>query len=534
MSLAEQQLSAVLSDDRKAPPHTLILFGATGDLSRRKLLPALYSLYVDKLLPDNFCVVGVARTELDDDGFRQEVRQSIEEFSRQKLDEAAFREFVDRFYYCPVDVRKPDDFVALKERVQSLETTLQLPQQRIFYLAMAPEFFGTVALQLKECGLSEASSWRRLIIEKPFGHDLESARALNDELRQVFDEEEIYRIDHYLGKEMVQNIEVIRFANSIFEPLWNNKAIANVQITSSETVGVEDRASYYEKAGALRDMVQNHMLQMVMMIAMEPPSRLNMEAIRDEKVKVLRSLRRYRPEEVPRHVIRGQYDAGEIPSRNAPEGRQIVSAYRDEPNVSPTSTTETFVAARLFIDNFRWAGVPFYLRTGKRMAAKATEIVIQFKDLPRNLYFNKEGKLGPNLLVIRVYPNEGMYIQLNAKRPGTDETIVPVAMEFSQQLANSPEAYERLLYDAMQGDSTFFTRWDEVSLAWKFVDPIAQAFRKDSLALHHYPAGSWGPSAAHQLVAEDGFKWWPVHGERPSSDQEPERQFGHSLEGGWR
>jgi glucose-6-phosphate 1-dehydrogenase len=534
MALAEKEIGAVRSDDRKAPPHTLILFGATGDLARRKLLPALYSLYLDKLLPDNFCVVGVARTAMNDDGFRQQLRQSIEEFSRQKLDEAAFREFAVRFYYCCVDVRKAGDFAALKDRVETLESSLQLPQQRIFYLAVAPEFFGTIALQLKDSGLSQTSSWRRLVIEKPFGHDLESARVLNEQLRRVFDEEEIYRIDHYLGKEMVQNIEIIRFANSIFEPLWNNKAIANVQITSSETVGVEDRAAYYEKSGALRDMVQNHMLQMVMMVAMEPPSRLNMEAIRDEKVKVLRSLRRYQPEEVAQHVVRGQYDAGEIASSHAPEGRQRVRAYRDEPNVSPTSTTETFVAARLFIDNFRWAGVPFYLRTGKRMAAKATEIVIQFRDLPRNLYFNKEGRLGPNLLVIRVYPNEGMYIQWNAKRPGTDETIIPVAMEFSQQLANSPEAYERLLYDAMQGDSTFFTRWDEVSLAWKFVDPIAQAFRTDALTLHHYPAGSWGPSAAHQLLAEDGFKWWPVHGERPSSHVQPERQFGQSLEGGWR
>ena len=516
------EVSGATTDSRQAPPHTFILFGATGDLAHRKLLPALYSLFVDKLLPDNFAVIGVARTEFDDNAFRQEVKSAVDKFARSKIDEATFTEFVQRFFYSKLDANNPADFQKLKQRVEAVERQFDLPEQRIFYLAMAPDFFGQVVLNLKTSGLSEVGGWRRLIIEKPFGHDLQSAKVLNDELRQVFDEEEIYRIDHYLGKEMVQNIEVIRFANSIFEPLWNNRVIANVQITSSETVGVEDRASYYEKSGALRDMVQNHMLQMVMMVAMEPPSRLNMEAIRDEKVKVLRSLRRYTPEEVGQHVIRGQYDAGQIDGKT-------VKAYRDEPNVSPSSTTETFVAARLYIDNFRWAGVPFYIRTGKHMAAKATEIVIQFRDMPKNLYFNRDGTLGPNLLVIRVNPQEGMYLQLNAKKPGTDETVVPVMMEFSQSLKNSPEAYERLLYDAMEGDSTFFTRWDEVSLAWKFVDPIADAFRSDSLPLHHYAAGTWGPRAADQLLQQDGFSWWPVFGQKLPAHVKAEHTFGQSL-----
>lgn len=519
-----QEIDAAVSNDAVTPPHTLVLFGATGDLSHRKLLPALYSLYMDKLLPEKFCVVGVARSKLDDSQFRSEVQKSVSNFSRQDVDQNVFEAFLEHFFYSSVDVRISEDFIRLRDKVESLEQKLGLPEQRIFYLAMAPEFFGTTTLQLKASGLSKTKSWRRLVIEKPFGHDVESARVLNDELRQVFSEEEIYRIDHYLGKEMVQNIEVIRFANSIFEPLWNNKAIANVQITSSETVGVEERAGYYEKAGALRDMVQNHMLQMVMMVAMEPPSRLNMEAIRDEKVKVLRSLRRFKEDEVTHNVIRGQYGEGMV------NGETTV-AYRDEPRVSPDSSTETFVSARLYIDNFRWAGVPFYIRTGKRMASKATEIVIQFKDLPKNIYFNQNGNLGPNLLVIRVYPNEGMYIQLNAKRPGTEETVVPVAMEFSQTLQNSPEAYEGLLYDAMHGDSTFFTRWDEVSLAWKFVDPMARAFQAEKLPLETYASGTWGPQRAHDLLAEDGFFWWPVHGESVPTHLAPERKWGQPLDG---
>ncbi|GMA49632.1 glucose-6-phosphate 1-dehydrogenase [Alicyclobacillus contaminans] len=510
MTTATVTVGAVPGTHQVAPPHTFILFGATGDLAHRKLFPALYSLYMDKLMPEQFAVVGVARTDFDDAHFRDEVRSAIEKFGRIKPDKTTFAKFVERFFYKSVDVNNPEDFRKLKERVEQVEKQLDLPKQRLFYLAMAPNFFGTVALSLKSSGLSEVDGWRRLIIEKPFGRDLESARVLNNELRQVFEEEEIYRIDHYLGKEMVQNIEVIRFANSIFEPLWNNRSIANVQITSSEVVGVEDRASYYEKSGALRDMVQNHMLQMVMMVAMEPPSRLNMEAIRDEKVKVLRSLRRYTLDEVMGNVVRGQYTAGTINGKP-------VKGYREEPNVAPNSSTETFVAARLYIDNFRWAGVPFYIRTGKHMAAKATEIVIQFRDLPKDMYFNQNGQLGPNLLRIRVNPQEGMSLLLNAKQPGTDETVVPVSMEFSQSVTNSPEAYERLLLDAMQGDSTFFTRWDEVSLAWKFVDPIAEAFHTHAVPLHQYAAGSWGPKAAEQLLHADGNAWWPVHGQQPAA-----------------
>ncbi|MCL6517261.1 glucose-6-phosphate dehydrogenase [Alicyclobacillus sp.] len=514
----------VLDPGGQAPPHTLFLFGATGDLARRKLLPALYSLFLDRRLPDAFAIIGVARTNLNDDRFRDQVCDAIRTFGRHPAArDDTLAAFLRRIRYAPVDVRNPEDFSRLNDLAAALEREQDLPGNRLFYLALAPDFFAPVARQLGQSGLAKTRGWRRLVIEKPFGHDQASAAALNDALREVFEEEEIYRIDHYLGKEMVQNIEVLRFANSVFEPLWNNRAIANVQITSSETVGVENRAGYYETAGALRDMVQNHMLQMVMMVAMEPPSRLKMEAIRDEKVKVLRSLRRYTPEEAVHHVVRGQYTAGRVLG-------QEVAGYREEPGVPAGSITETFVAARLYIDNFRWAGVPFYLRTGKRMAAKATEIVIQFRDMPKDVYFNTEGRLGPNLLVIRVNPQEGVYIQLNAKHPGTDERIVPIAMEFSQEPDRSPEAYERLLWDAMQGDSTFFTRWDEVSLAWKFVDPVAEAFHRANMPLHLYQAGSWGPSASDRLLAEDGFRWWPVQGqENPADTPEPEHHPAHPV-----
>lgn len=495
-------------DESPSAPQLMVLFGATGDLSKRKLYSSLYNLYTGGKLPSKFALIGVARTALSHEDFRTLVKSSLQEHGRLgdsgNIDLSGFLEL---FHYAKVDASNTAEYTGLKNLMEELEANMNMPGNRLFYLAMAPELFGTVALNLKASGLANAPGWKRLVIEKPFGSDLESAEKLNKQLREVFEEEEVYRIDHYLGKEMVQNIEVLRFANSIFSPVWNSDSIANVQITSSETVGVEERAGYYEQAGAIRDMLQNHMLQMVMMIAMEPPSRLKTEAIRDEKVKVLRSLRRYTVNEVAQYVVLGQYGQGQINDKAVP-------AYKEEHGVDPTSRTETFVAASLYIDNFRWAGVPFYIRTGKRLGVKATEIVIQFKDMPKHLYFNTDGNLLPNLLVIRVYPEEGIYVRLNAKRPGTDGTVVPVAMEFSQEPDHSPEAYERLIYDAMRGDSTFFTRWDEVALAWKFVDPILEASRnRYVVALEPYEAGSFGPAGSRRLLEEDGFRWWPVYGE---------------------
>lgn len=487
------------------------LFGATGDLARRKLFPALFNLYKEGKLAEDFAVVGLARRPRTNEQFRADVYESIGEFSRHKADDAEkWNKFAEHFVYMSLDINNVDGFRELNRLTEELDVKFNIPGNRLFYLALAPELFGPVSFNLRDGGLLESKGWNRLVIEKPFGYNLESARKLNEQLSQVFKEEEIYRIDHYLGKEMVQNIEVIRFANAFFEPLWNNKHIANVQITLSETVGVEERGGYYDKSGALRDMAQNHMLQMLAMIAMEPPSRLHPEDIRDEKVKALRSLRPFpNSDEVAQHVVRGQYAEGSL------KGKPL-RGYRQEDSVSPESATETYFAARVFVDNFRWAGVPFYIRTGKRLPVKTTEVVIEFKNVPDNVLFARRHDLSPNLLVIRVNPIEGIYIKINAKKPGSDNVVQPVSMEFCQSCQiglNTPEAYERLIYDAARGESTYFTRWDEVAQAWQFVDRIAEAWKEDSSKLHPYAAGSWGPARTDELLAEDGFHWWPVNGQ---------------------
>lgn len=489
----------------------LFIFGATGDLAKRKLFPAIYSLYLEGKLTDNFAVIGLARRPRTNEQFRDDVDQSIQQFARHKIvvDER-YRSFLEHFEYKSLDIHHVDGFCELKERTEHLEAKFSVDGNRLYYLALAPELFGQVTHNLKNGGLLNSEGWHRLVIEKPFGYDLESAEMLNNQIREVFDEEQIYRIDHYLGKEMVQNIQVIRFANAFFEPLWNNKYISNIQITLSETVGVEDRGGYYEHAGALKDMGQNHMLQMVAMMAMEPPSRLLAEDIRDEKVKVFRSIKPYSSsEEVRSHVVRGQYRQGEIKGASA-------KAYQEETSVDPHSTTETYFAAKVFVDNFRWAGVPFYIRTGKRLPVKSTEVVVEFKNMAHNIYFAKHNNLEPNLLVFRVNPMEGIYFKINAKNPGSEWSILPVAMDFCQSCQigiNTPEAYERLLYDAIRGDSMFFTRWEEVALAWKFVDQIAKAWSEDKEDLIKYPSGTWGPPEAAKLLGKDGFKWWPINGQ---------------------
>lgn len=495
----------------QTPGAVFFIFGATGDLARRKLFPAIYSLYREGKLAEDFAVVGVARRPRSEGEFREDLYRSINEFCRYKIEDTdQWDRFAEHFSYKSLDINNIDGYRELRELTESVETRFSIPGNRLFYLALAPELFGSVSFNLQKGGMLSSAGWHRLVIEKPFGYDLQSAHKLNEELSQVFKEEEIYRIDHYLGKEMVQNIEVIRFANAFFEPLWNNKHIANIQITLSETVGVEERGGYYDHAGALRDMGQNHMLQMLTMIAMEPPSRLVAEDIRDEKVKVLRSLRPYASEEeVQAHVVRGQYAAGESNGKELP-------GYRQEDKVDPGSNTETYFAAKVFVDNFRWAGVPFYIRTGKRLPVKTTEVVVEFKQMPTNVYLGQKHTLEPNLLVIRVNPMEGIYIKINAKKPGSESKIEPLAMEFCQSCLigiNSPEAYERLIHDAAQGDSTYFTRWDEVATAWAFVDRIASAWAQKPSDILTYPAGSWGPTAADDLLAQDGFHWWPVNGQ---------------------
>ncbi|NOU63491.1 glucose-6-phosphate dehydrogenase [Paenibacillus sp. LMG 31461] len=487
------------------------IFGATGDLAKRKLFPAFYSLYREGKLGDNFAVVGLARRPRTNEQFREDVKNSIQDFARYKnTDAAEWEKFAQRFEYMSLDINNVAGFHELNTLTAKLDEKYQTGGNRLFYLALAPELFGNVSYNLSEGGLLQTEGWHRLVIEKPFGYDLPSAERLNGQLRQVFEEKDIYRIDHYLGKEMVQNIEFVRFANAFFEPLWNNKYIANIQITLSETVGVEERGGYYDHSGALRDMGQNHMLQMLMMMAMEPPSRLHPEDIRDEKVKVLRSLRLFEDgDDVRTNVIRGQYASGSAKGKALP-------AYREEDSVNPQSTTETYFAARVHVDNFRWAGVPFYIRTGKRLPVKTTEVVVEFKNIPNNVYLAKKHELEPNLLVFRVNPMEGIYLKMNAKQPGSEGVIVPVAMDFCQSCQigiNTPEAYERLLYDATRGDSTYFTRWDEVALAWSYVDRIAAAWSEQTEDLKHYPAGSWGPEEAAKLLSDDGFKWWPINGQ---------------------
>lgn len=510
MPMSDSRLDAL-----KETGAVFFIFGATGDLAKRKLYPAFYSMYREGKLPERFAVVGLARRPKTREEFRADLAQSIAEFARYKADpqDAAWQSFVEHFEYLSLDINDVQGFRQLKELSEGLESRFDIKGNRLFYLALAPELFGNVAQNLRKGGLLESEGWRRLVIEKPFGYDLESAEQLNKQICEVFKEEEIYRIDHYLGKEMVQNIEVVRFANAFFEPLWNNKYIANVQITLAETVGVEERGGYYDHSGAIRDMGQNHMLQMVTMMAMEPPSRLLPEDIRDEKVKVLRSLRVHKnADEVRANVVRGQYIEG------VRQGKAL-RAYRSEDAVNPDSNTETYFGARVYVDNFRWAGVPFFIRTGKRLPVKTTEVVVEFKNMPENVYLAKRTKLQPNLLVFRVNPMEGIYIKINAKQPGSDSMIIPVAMDFCQSCQvglNTPEAYERLLYDAARGDSTYFTRWDEVSLAWQFVDSILEAWKDDPQDLQLYPAGTWGPEAMDQLLAQDGFHWWPINGQEES------------------
>jgi glucose-6-phosphate 1-dehydrogenase len=491
-------------NNTNTPSSLIMIFGATGDLAKRKLYPSLYHLFRKGKISKKFAVVGVARRDWTNEQFKDHVETSVHNALGKNED---IKEFVSHFHYQSHDVSDSDSYRALKDLADELDNSYGLNGNRIFYLAMAPEFFGTITDHLKQDGLTNTDGFQRLVIEKPFGHDLESAEELNMQIRESFSEDQIYRIDHYLGKEMVQNIEVIRFANALFEPLWNNRYISNIQITSSEELGVEERGRYYEKSGALRDMVQNHMMQMVALLAMEPPIKLTTDEIRSEKVRVFRSLHSYNEEEVKENFVRGQYGPGVTV-----DGK--VKGYREEDNVDEQSNTETYVAGKLSIDNFRWAGVPFYIRTGKRMEAKSTKIVIQFKDIPMNLYYNKDNSMSPNLLVIHIQPEEGITLHLNAKKSGQNIETTPVKLNFANNSfdgMNTPEAYEKLLHDCMRGDATNFTHWDEVKLSWAFVDKISDYW--ENTREQHFPnyeAGTMGPKEADQLLAKDGFFWWPV------------------------
>ncbi len=486
-------------------PCTLVIFGATGDLTHRKLVPALYNLAADGALPPAISVVGFARRDKTDEVFRTELHEAAVKFSRQSIQEELWESFASAIFYHRSEFDNLEGYISLAMRLNELDAARGTRGNRLFYLAAAPDQFAVILENLRKSGLNRGADggWARVIVEKPFGNDLPSARHLNDLVEGAFPEADTYRIDHYLGKETAQNIMVLRFANALFEAMWNARYIDHVQITASEPLGVEGRAGYYDKSGALRDMVQNHLLQLLCLTAMEPPAGLDADAIRDEKVKVLRSLRPLHGDEVFRHVVRSQYGAGAINGKR-------VAAYRDETNVNPESETDTYVALQINVDNWRWAGVPFFVRVGKRLPKGGTEIAVHFKSVPPVLFKATGEAIDDNVLVIRIQPDEGVSLRMSAKMPGSSLRIEPVKMDFHYGTSfgkATPEAYERLLLDAMSGDATLFARRDEVEEAWKFVDSIREAWQTRSDDICFYSAGSWGPTEADELIKRHGAAW---------------------------
>ncbi len=517
-----------LETERAPAPGVFVIFGASGDLTRKKLLPALYNLAVSRLLPPGMSIVGFALPEMTDEQFRASMHDAVAQFSRQKpIDEAVWDDFASRLYYLSGQFEAPANFVKLRELLEQLDRTNGTRGNRIYYLAVPPSVFRVVNDNLAAVGLGAAPAdpthYTRIVVEKPFGRDLESGDALNADLHRVFAERQIFRIDHYLGKETVQNIVALRFGNAIFEPIWNRNHIDHLQITVAEDIGVEGRGKFYEEAGAMRDIVQNHLLQLLMVTAMEPPVAFTADEVRDEKVKVLRALRPIYGSDIPRLTVRGQYGPGNSTGH-------AVAGYRQEANVNPASNMNTFVAMRLEIDNWRFAGVPIYVRAGKRLPRRVTEISIHFKNVPHSILtpghslggfggaahhtdvrVEDPSRIDPDVLAIRIQPDEGIGLRFVAKVPGPTMTLRPVTMDFRYGSAfggSGPEAYERLILDSMLGDPTLFARSDEVSAAWRFITPILQGWASEEPpAVAPYAAGTWGPPQAFDLIERDGRVW---------------------------
>jgi glucose-6-phosphate 1-dehydrogenase len=485
----------------------LVIFGASGDLTSRKLIPALFELYRQKLLPPHFAVLGVSRSPLTDEKFRENLRSRL---SSSVTPDETFNKDIDSFlsllHYISIETSYPGHYRLVAEKIEELENQYSTGKNCIFYLSTPPELYEVIARNLGLHGLNKhESGWRRIIVEKPFGYNLKSALSLSIRLLEFFTEEQIFRIDHYLGKESVQNVMVTRFSNGIFEPLWNRNYVHHVEITSAENLGVESRGGYYDRSGALRDMVQNHLLQLVSMIAMEPPTRIHHHTIRNETLKVLQSIRPFTIQEIEKQIIRGQYTGSQVRGTS-------YRSYREEPGVAHNSRTETYVALKLFIDNWRWGGVPFYIRTGKRLPTRVTEIVIHFHPTPHRLFCFNEGRFNSdNQLVIRIQPDEGILLKFGMKVPGTGFNVQDVNMDFHySNLANQkiPEAYQRLLLDCMTGDATLFTRGDAIEQAWQIVDPVLQAWENNpDIPVYGYPAGTWGPQQADDMIDGANLTW---------------------------